>query len=340
MAIVGMPTSSPARVTENDGKVVRPQGDTARFAVRTEGLTKVYPAGIRAVDGLNLEVRTGEIFALLGPNGAGKTTTVGMLTTRIVPTAGRAVVGSVDVVTEPAHARRRFGVVSQANTLDRSLNVRENLMFHGRYFGMRGRAARRAADEWLDAFRLSHKAKARISELSGGMVRRLMLARAMLHGPDVLFLDEPTAGLDPQSRVALWVIVEELRCRGRTIVVTTHYIDEADRFCDRVAIMDGGAILAVDTPRGLKRAHGSGVAITVRGEGDRQRFARQLSALHGARISVANDGVDIHLDRGDGALGSVNAAADVSRFHITAMSLGELSLETVFFNLTGREIRD
>lgn len=311
-----------------------------QLAVWTQGLTKVYPGGIRAVDDLGLEVRAGEIFGLLGPNGAGKTTTVGMLTTRIVPTAGRAVVGSVEVVAQPARARRRFGVVSQANTLDRSLTVRENLVFHGRYFGMRGRAARRAADEWLEAFRLSQKAKARIAELSGGMVRRLMLARAMLHGPDVLFLDEPTAGLDPQSRVALWKIIEELRGRGRTIVVTTHYIDEADRFCDRVAIMDRGAILAVDTPRGLKHAHGSGVAITIRGDGDRQRFARRLSTLHGARTSVTDDGVDILLASGDGALGSVNAAADHCRFRITAMSLGERSLETVFFSLTGREIRE
>lgn len=329
-----------ASVATTAGDEATPIGTNAGLAVWTRGLTKVYPGGIRAVNGLGLEVRTGEILGLLGPNGAGKTTTVGMLTTRIVPTAGRAVVGSVDVVSEPARARRRFGVMSQANTLDRSLNVRENLVFHGRYFGMSGRAARRAADEWLDAFRLSKKAKARIAELSGGMVRRLMLARAMFHGPDVLFLDEPTAGLDPQSRVALWAIVEELRCRGRTIVVTTHYIDEADRFCDRVAIMDGGAILAVDTPSGLKRAHGKGVAITIRGDGDPQRFARRLSTLRGARASVGDDGVDIHLDSGDGALGAVNAAAEGSRFRITAMSLGELSLETVFFNLTGREIRE
>ena len=231
----------------------------AGLAVWTEGLRKVYPGGIRAVNGLGLEVQSGEIFGLLGPNGAGKTTTVGMLTTRIVPTAGRAVVDEIDVIAEPARARRRFGVVSQSNTLDRGLNVRENLVLHGRYFGMRGRMARRAADEWLEAFRLSHKARARIGELSGGMLRRLMLARAMLHGPGVLFLDEPTAGLDPQSRGALWEIVGELRAQGRTIIVTTHYIEEAERFCDRVAIMDGGAIIALDTPRELMLAHGGDV---------------------------------------------------------------------------------
>ena len=312
----------------------------AGLAICTAGLTKVYPGGIRAVDGLSLEVRTGEIFGLLGPNGAGKTTTVGMLTTRIVPTAGTAVVGDVDVATDPARARRRFGVVSQANTLDRSLNVRENLVLHGRYFGMGGRASRRAADEWLDAFRLSQKRKARIGELSGGMVRRLMLARAMLHGPDVLFLDEPTAGLDPQSRVALWDIVAELRARGRTILVTTHYIEEADRFCDRVAIMDGGAILALDTPSGLKRTHGGGVSITIRGVGDRKRLARQLATLRGARTTLGDEGVAVHLDDSDGAYRAVNAAAGGCRFRITTMSISEDSLETVFINLTGRELRE
>ena len=310
------------------------------LAVWTLGLTKVYRAGVRAVNALAIEVRRGEIFALLGPNGAGKTTTVGMLTTRIVPTGGRAVVGGADVIREPARARLQLGVVSQANTLDRSLTARENLAMHARYFGMGGRASRRAAQEWLEAFRLSHKANARIDELSGGMVRRLMLARAMVHGPEVLFLDEPTAGLDPQSRAALWDIVVQLRTLGRTVLVTTHYIEEADRYCDRVAVMDHGAILALDTPRGLKAAHGRGVAITIRGRGDQVRFVRRLATINGARTAVNGDCVDVHLDDADGAIGAVNAAANGTRFRITGMSVSEDSLETVFINLTGRELRE
>ena len=310
------------------------------LAVWTRGLTKVYPGGTRAVDALSLEIRSGEIFGLLGPNGAGKTTTIGMLTTRILPTAGRAVVGGVDLVGAPARARFRFGVVSQRTTLDRHLNARQNLVLHGRYFGMGGRAARRAADAWLEAFRLTNKRRARVEELSGGMARRLMLARAMVHGPDVLFLDEPTAGLDPQSRVALWDIILELRALGRTIVVTTHYIEEADRYCDRVAIMDGGAILALDTPRELRRAHSGGISVAIRGDGDCGRLARGLAALDGARAAARDGGVHVHLDGGDGALAAVNAAARRHRFRITELSMSEDTLETVFINLTGRELRE
>ncbi|HET9051197.1 MAG TPA: ATP-binding cassette domain-containing protein, partial [Candidatus Dormibacteraeota bacterium] len=241
---------------------------------------------------------------------------------------------------EPSRARQRFGVVSQANTLDRSLDARENLMLHGRYFGMSARSARQAADEWLEAFHLSGKARARIGELSGGMARRLMLARAMVHGPDVLFLDEPTAGLDPQSRAALWDIVRELRELGRTVVVSTHYIEEADQFCDRVAIMDNGVILALDTPRELKRAHGTGVSITVRGEGDPARLARSLELVHGARVVVLDDSVRVQLASGDGALGKVITAVERGGSRLTDVSMSEDSLETVFINLTGRDLRE
>src|SRR5262249_35312926 len=208
--------------------------------IRTDSLTKVFDGRGgqgRAVDSLDLGVRTGEIFGLLGPNGAGKTTTVGMLTTRVIPTSGRAWIGDIDVVAQPAVAKRVIGVVPQTNTLDRSLDVSENLYFHGRYFGMGARDARQRTDELLEQFRLADRAKAEVAELSGGMAQRLMVARAIMHYPHVLFLDEPTSGLDPQSRLALWDVMTDLHKRGQTIVLTTHYMEEADQLCDRVAIV-------------------------------------------------------------------------------------------------------
>ncbi|HEX6538999.1 MAG TPA: ATP-binding cassette domain-containing protein [Candidatus Dormibacteraeota bacterium] len=307
----------------------------------THDLRKVYGDKIVAVDALDLTVRRGEIFGLLGPNGAGKTTTVGMLTTRIVPTAGRAVVNDVDVAADPARARQAIGVVSQGNTLDRRLSARDNLILHGRYFGMSARAARAAADQWLEAFQLSHRAKAEVEELSGGMARRLMLARAMLHGPAVLFLDEPTAGLDPQSRAALWDYIGELHEGGRTVLLTTHYIEEAERFCDRVAIMDHGEILALDTPMGLKGSLGAGVSITLRTEGDAERLARRLRALAGASVSVAADGrIRLHVAGEDSAMVKVIGAAQKGGFRLTEIAQTEDNLESVFITMTGRGLRE
>ena len=168
------------------------------IVIRTEGLRKVYPTGVTAVDGLDLAVEEGEIFGLLGPNGAGKTTTVGMLTTRVIPTAGTATVGGIDVVAHPSTAKAQIGVVSQTNTLDRSLTVWENLYFHGRYFGMGKKESKRIAGEILEVFRLADRADADVATLSGGMAQRLMVARSIFHRPRTLFLDEPTSGLDPQ----------------------------------------------------------------------------------------------------------------------------------------------
>lgn len=319
-----------------------PAEAAGHHAIRTEGLTKVHPGGVVAVDGLDLSVRPGEIFGLLGPNGAGKTTTVGMLTTRIVPTGGRARVGGVDVVAQPARARQVFGVVSQGNTLDRSLTVWENLYFHGRYVGMGARAARRAADAWLQAFRLAHKAGVEVDELSGGMARRLMLARAMLHGPAVVFLDEPTAGLDPQSRLALWDIIADLHAAGQTVLLTTHYMEEAEQFCQRVAIMDHGRILALDTPDSLKRSMDASVSVTVKAEGHGDGLARHLATIEGAAgaRSLEDGSVVLHLDTGDGALGRVIAAAERGGFRLTDVALSETNLESVFIHLTGRDLRE
>ena len=314
---------------------------TTSEAIALSGLTKVYRGDVTAVDGLDLAVRAGEIFGLLGPNGAGKTTTIGMLTTRIVPTSGSAIVAGYDVVREPTRARRMLGVVSQANTLDQGLTVRENLYFHGRYFGMKPRAARAAADRWIEAFGLGHRADAMVDALSGGMARRLMLARAVLHEPAVVFLDEPTAGLDPQSRLALWDIVKGLRAAGQTVLLTTHYMEEADEFCDRTAIMDHGRILALDTPAQLKRTLGGSLSVVIKGDGDGAELMRQLADLPSAAGIAERDGaVVLQLDRADGALPKIITAAERGGFVLTDIAVREPSLETVFIGLTGRALRE
>ena len=236
--------------------------------IETKGLTKTYPGDIQAVLPLDLTIFGGEIFGLLGPNGAGKSTTIGMLTTRVVPTAGEARIGAVDIVRQPALAKQVIGVVPQTNTLDRRLTVAENLEFHGRYFGLPAKRARALAGELLATMRLSERADVPVMALSGGMAQRLMVARAIMHRPQILFLDEPTAGLDPQSRIALWEILVELHHSGQTILLTTHHMEEAEELCDRVAIMDHGRLLALDTPDQLKSSLGADRIVTVSGRGD------------------------------------------------------------------------
>jgi ABC-2 type transport system ATP-binding protein len=309
----------------------------------TKDLTKVYAgADFRAVDELNLTVSTGEIFGLLGPNGAGKTTVAGMLTTRVVPTSGTAVVAGVNVVEHPALAKQFIGVVSQTNTLDRQLTVWENLYFHGRLFGIGASESRATADQLLEQFQLSKWAKASVYALSGGMAQRLMVARSIFHRPAILFMDEPTAGLDPQSRLALWEILQQLNTDGQTILLTTHYMEEADQLCDRVAIMDHGKILALDTPEGLKRSVGIDTIVTVKASGDLEQLAKTLEAnVEGVTHSrIIDKGVELHVSGGERLLARVVAAAETGGFQIVDLSVAEPSLETVFINLTGKELRD
>jgi len=310
--------------------------------IETIELTKVYPGGVTAVDGLNLSVRRSEIFGLLGPNGAGKTTTAGMLTTRVVPTSGRAVVRGVDVWKHPARAKSLIGVVPQSNTLDRSLDVRDNLVFHGRFFGMSPRVARAEADQLLERFRLTERATAPVLALSGGMAQRLMVARAVMHRPAVLFLDEPTAGLDPQSRIAMWEILGELHTGGQTILLTTHYMEEADQLCDRVAIIDRGKMLALDTPEALKASTGIDTVVTVAADGDLSALAALLlDGIDGAtHATVVEGNVQLEVRGAAGVLPAVVELADRHGHRVSDLSVNEPTLETVFIKLTGKDLRE
>ena len=317
--------------------------DPAASVIHTQDLTKVYPGtDFAAVDHLNLDVQAGEIFGLLGPNGAGKTTTAGMLTTRVVPTSGRAFIGGVDVAAHPALAKQLTGIVSQQNTLDRQLTVWENLYFHGRLFGIKASESKQIATDLLEQFQLSKWAKASVYALSGGMAQRLMVARAIFHRPSVLFLDEPTAGLDPQSRLALWELLGELHGEGQTILLTTHYMEEADRLCQRVAIMDHGKILALDTPAALKQGIGADTIVTVRTTGDLGNLAELLAQeVEGVtRTRIADDKLELHMQGGDRLVPRIVLAAEGVGFEIVDVSIAEPSLETVFISLTGKELRD
>jgi ABC-2 type transport system ATP-binding protein len=316
---------------------------SAAAIIRTVNLTKVYAGSdVAAVDKLNLSVAAGEIFGLLGPNGAGKTTTAGMLTTRVIPTAGSAHVGSVDVISHPALAKQLIGVVSQTNTLDRQLTVWENLYFHGRLFGISAARSRRVADELLEQFHLTKWGRASVFALSGGMAQRLMVARSIFHRPAVLFMDEPTAGLDPQSRLALWEILGELHAAGQTILLTTHYMEEADRLCNRVAIMDHGRILALDTPAGLKRSVGADTIVNVKTSGDPASLAEHLSSVVEGitRTRLVEGGVELHVTGAERIVPRVVNAAESGEFDLVDLAVAEPTLETVFINMTGKELRE
>jgi ABC-2 type transport system ATP-binding protein len=264
-----------------------------------------------------------------------------MLTTRVIPTSGEAWVGGIDVVAQPAVAKKVIGVVPQTNTLDRSLDVSENLFFHGRYFGMNAKEAHRRTAELLEQFRLADRAHARADELSGGMAQRLMVARAIMHTPDVLILDEPTTGLDPQSRLALWDVIGELHAHGQTIVLTTHYMEEADQLCERVAIIDHGRLLALDTPDALKKSIGADTEVRLHASGDLEALARELEQIPGVDSARVVDGTVYAYLRANGAtLPEIITHADHKGYAVQDVGVKETTLETVFIDLTGRELRE
>jgi ABC-2 type transport system ATP-binding protein len=322
-------------------------GPLERPAIRTEDLRKTYKTSrgdVQAVRGIDLAVGTGEFFGLLGPNGAGKSTTIGMLTTLVVPTGGRAWVAGIDVVADPVGVKRRIGVVTQNNTLDMQLTVAENLEFRSRFFGLGLREAARRAEQLLAAFGLEDRRKAIATDLSGGQAKRLLIARALVHKPDVLFLDEPTAGLDPQTRVNLWDMLRALHNEGQTILLTTHYMEEAEALCERVAVVDHGEVLASGTIDELKDGAGADTVITVRYEGavpDGLALRPGLNTRPGiSKVETEGDQVRVFTRQPEGVLGELVTAGASAGLTVRDAAQLKPSLETVFLNLTGREYRE
>jgi ABC-2 type transport system ATP-binding protein len=311
--------------------------------VQVEGLRKVYEGRQRvvAVDGIDLGVREGELYGLLGPNGAGKTTTIGICTTRVLPTAGRVHIAGVDVVRSPALARRSMGIVPQFNTLDRSCTIYENIHFHCLYFGLSRGEAKQRTEQLLEQFYLSERADSYPSQLSGGLAQRVQIARAIAHRPKVLFLDEPSAGLDPQSRIAMWDAVRRLREEGLTVVLTTHYMEEADALCDRVAIIDHGRILVEDTPAALKGSVGAQkvYALELSNQASAEPLVALLQQMQGVRgVESTPGGILIFADNADGLLPEIVRASNP--YGLRDLTITETSLETVFIRLTGRDLRE
>jgi ABC-2 type transport system ATP-binding protein len=292
-----------------------------------------------ALDALDFEVQAGELVGLLGPNGAGKSTTIGILTTRIRATAGHAHVAGADVAGDPVGVRQRIGVVPQRPNPDRSLTALENLLYHAAYFGIDRGTAERRARGLVTKLGLAGREDATADQLSGGQLQRLMIARALVHEPDVLFLDEPTVGLDPQARLALWDILLELHAQGRTIVMTTHYMEEADRLSDRVAIVDRGTLLAYDTPAALKARAPGGTAVELQLDGEAEPAladARATDGITGAE-AVAQT-LRVFTERGGDVIPGLIRVAERHGRQIRDIRLFPPSLETLFISLTGRTI--
>jgi ABC-2 type transport system ATP-binding protein len=264
-----------------------------------------------------------------------------MLTTRVVPTAGRAFVSGIDVVRHPARVKSIIGVVHQTNTLDRALTVAENLEYHGRFFGLPTREAKQRSRDLLERFQLADRAGSMVFELSGGLAQRLMIARALVHRPAILFLDEPTSGIDPQTRVNLWDILRGLHAEGQTILLTTHYMEEADALCQRVAVMDHGRILADGSPAELKRSIGADTVFTLVFDRDAGAVADRAERLDGVeRVEREGERIRVFAREGDGLLGTLIETGAESGLSVRDASSLLPSLETVFLELTGREYRE
>jgi len=318
--------------------------NAADTIVDIRALVKTYPgkAPVEAVKGIDLAVCRGELFGLLGPNGAGKTTTISICTTRALPTSGKVTIAGVDVVAHPAEARRYMGVVTQFNTLDRQCTVFENVYYHCRYFGMGHAPSARKAHELIELFKLTEREKSNVAQLSGGLAQRVQIARAIAHEPQVLFLDEPSAGLDPQTRLALWDIIRELRQRGITVVLTTHYMEEADELCQRLAIIDHGRIIAQGTPGELKSSIPGGYVLRLRFNLVPDELLAQLRQLPGVTEaqSTGAAAVDLYADRGGPLVAPIVNAAQAAGAELHDVHIQEPSLENLFLHHTGRSLRE
>jgi ABC-2 type transport system ATP-binding protein len=320
-------------------------------AVVVEDLVKRYrKSQVNAVDGISFEVSSGEIFGLLGPNGAGKTTTVGVLTTRVRPTSGRGLVGGVDVAKHPVHARALLAVVPQRNNLDRALSIRDNLLFHAAYHGVPGSEARRRSENLLADFGLADRADEKPEFVSGGQAQRVMIARALMHAPAALFLDEPTTGLDPAARLFVWERIRELKAEGVTMVLTTHDMDEAAALSDRVGVMDRGRLLALDTPEALTKALPGSQTLDVTIElngcapGVLLEAMAALDRVENVERVQTSDGNTLHSRiyvEGEASSLLLPLARLVSNhnLNLSDVGIGKPSLEDVFISLTGKGLR-
>jgi ABC-2 type transport system ATP-binding protein len=318
-----------------------------------ENLVKTYPGTrksppVEAVRGVSFAVEQGEFFGLLGPNGAGMSTTIGCICTLVRPTSGRILVDGVDVARQPREAKRRIAVVPQARNLDRDLTVREVLTYHGRYFGLPAAEREARADRLLGELQVADKAQAKPATLSGGQQQRVMIARALMHDPQIVLLDEPTTGLDPQARRLLWETLRGLHEKGTTFILTTHYMEEADRLCERLAVVDHGRILTLDTPAALKRSlPGAEVLdLWVRAPVPLAPRLREIPGVLNLETVAADedgDGVErlrLYMDRADGLLDRVLHAVRDGGADLRHVSLAQRSLEDVYIHLTGRGLRE
>lgn len=310
--------------------------------LEVKGLVKKY-GEFAAVKGISFDIQEGEIFSLLGPNGAGKTTTISVLSTLYAPTAGDAVVGGHSVAREPMAVRELIGVVPQELAIYDELSARENLSFWGRMYGLSGRALKERIDEVLEQIGLHDRAKDRVKTYSGGMKRRVNIGVGLLHRPRLLFMDEPTVGIDPQSRRAILDAVKELNRQGMTVLYTTHYMEEAQELSDRVGIIDHGELIALGTQKELTQQVGEYEALILRlGEGeDADPLAAAVRAVPGALRAEATDGaVTIITAEASEILAPVVAAANEVGARIRTVDIQEPNLEAVFLHLTGRALRD
>ncbi|WP_371476998.1 ABC transporter ATP-binding protein [Kitasatospora sp. NBC_00315] len=304
--------------------------------VRASGLRKVYDSGFVAVEGIDFQLHRGEAFGFLGPNGAGKSSTMRMLGCVSPLSGGSLRMLGMDTSEQGSEIRARIGVVPQDDTLDSELTVRENLLIYGRYFGLGKQVVRERAERLLEFARLTEKADEQVESLSGGMRRRLTIARALVNEPEILLLDEPTTGLDPQARHLLWERLYQLKADGVTLILTTHYMDEAEQLCDRLVVMDAGRIVAEGSPRELISTHATREVLELRfPPREQQATAERLRSL-AERVEVLPDRVLLYCEDGEAALASVHAEKITP---LTAL-VRRAGLEDVFLTLTGRTLVD
>src|SRR5579884_3602753 len=314
-------------------------GAAGPASIRARALRRTFKGGIEAVAGIDLSVETGEIFGFLGPNGAGKTTTVRMLCTLLPPTAGSATVAGLDVVKDAAEVRRRIGVALQEIGLDPVQTGRELLELQCGLYGITGERARERTETLLELVGLTDAANRRTKTYSGGMKRRLDLASALVHSPDVLFLDEPTTGLDPASRLTIWDEVRRINAGGSTVFLTTQYLEEADKLCDRLAIIDDGRIVAEGTPERLKAEMGHDVVSVAVDGADPAATEAALAGLPGLERVVAEPGaLALYVDDGANSIAEIVRRLDRDRILVGAISVARPSLDDVFLKATGRRL--